>query len=165
MMLYNSMIKSHLMYCINTWCNGNKTMVQKLQQTANNFIRMVFKMDKRTSVIGVMQENKIMTIRQMAHLETACLMFKYFKNVLPPAFNHFFDCCKKPDSVGTSRLTRSHSSLFPNYSRINLTKQSLKYKGPLTWNHVPTSIKNCQTRKRFHRDLFNCIVSLQLFQD
>ena len=31
LLLYNSMIKSHLQYWIMTWCNGNKTMVKKLK--------------------------------------------------------------------------------------------------------------------------------------
>ena len=43
LLLYNSMIKCHLQYCIMTWCNGNKTMVKKLQSSDNKFIRLIFK--------------------------------------------------------------------------------------------------------------------------
>ena len=41
LLLYNSMVKSHLQYCILTWCNGNKTLLQTLQRAANKFIRPV----------------------------------------------------------------------------------------------------------------------------
>ena len=30
LLLYNSMMKSNLRYCIMTWCGGNKTMIKHL---------------------------------------------------------------------------------------------------------------------------------------
>ena len=55
-LLYNSMINSHLQYCIMTWCNGNKTMVKKLQSSVNKCIRLIFKLNYRNSVKTLMQQ-------------------------------------------------------------------------------------------------------------
>ena len=38
LLLYNSLIISHIRYGIGTWYNGNKTTVQKIQKIVNKFI-------------------------------------------------------------------------------------------------------------------------------
>ena len=58
-LLYNILIKSHLQYCIlylNIWCNGNKTIVKKLQSTANNFSRLIFGIGQKDNVKSLMKE-------------------------------------------------------------------------------------------------------------
>ena len=45
--LYHTMIMSHILYCITIWCHDNKTIVQKLQRSVNNFIRIIFNLIPR----------------------------------------------------------------------------------------------------------------------
>ena len=70
LLLYNSMIKSNLQHCIMTWCNGNKTMVKKLQSSVNKFIKLMFKLIYRDSVKTLTQQYDILTIYQLQELET-----------------------------------------------------------------------------------------------
>ena len=86
LLLYNSMIKSHLQYCIVTRCNGNKTMVKKLQSSVNKFIRLIFKLNHRESVKTLMEQYGILTIHQLEELETASFMYKYLHDDLPITF-------------------------------------------------------------------------------
>ena len=72
--LYNSLIKSHIQYCILIWCNGNNTMVQRLQSAANKFVRFIFKLNLRESVKDSLLQLDILTINQLAELETANFM-------------------------------------------------------------------------------------------
>ena len=127
--LYNSLIKSHIQYCILIWCNGNKTMVQRLQSAANKFVRLIFKLDLRESVKDLMQQLGILTINQLAELETANFMYKYLYNKLPIVFNGLLD---KNTISEKTHGTRCQSKLFPLFRRIELTKQSMKYRGPRT---------------------------------
>lgn len=155
-MLYHSMIQSHIFYCITTWCNGNKTALLRLQRMANKFIRMVYNLECRASVKEIMKSNELLTIEQLAHLETACFMSRYENNTLPLAFSNFFDenLMKSDTAPGIApyRQTRSHSKFYPTYCRINITKQSMKYKGVLIWNSVPSNLKKiksyCVFRKK-----------------
>ena len=39
LLLYHTLIESHLRYCMANWCFGNKTLVMKLQAKCNKFIR------------------------------------------------------------------------------------------------------------------------------
>ena len=95
--LYNSLIKSHIQYCILIWCNGNKTMVQRLQSATNKFVRLIFKVDLRESVKDSMQQLGSLTINQLAELETANFMYKYLHNKLSIVFKT--DCQIKTQSV------------------------------------------------------------------
>ena len=47
LLLYNSMRKSHLQYCIMTWCNEKKTTIKHLQTVVNKFIRLIFGLNGR----------------------------------------------------------------------------------------------------------------------
>ena len=51
-------------------------MVQRLQSAANKFVRLIFKLDLRESVKDSMQQLGILTINQLAELETADFMNK-----------------------------------------------------------------------------------------
>ena len=44
LLLYHSLINSHLQYCISNWCFGNSTLITKLQQICNKFLRMIFEL-------------------------------------------------------------------------------------------------------------------------
>ena len=161
-MLYYSMIQSHLSYCITTWCNGNKSTLLKLQRVANKFIRLIYNLDYRASVKEVMQMNGLLTINQLTELETACFMFSYQKKTLPNVFSNLLENNlsrpKKNETVGSYR-TRSGSLFFPSFCRINLTKQSMKYKGPLIWSRIPSNIKLIKSVRIFRNELKKALLN------
>ena len=150
MMLYNSLIKRYLTYCISSWCFGNTTMIHKLQCSVNKFIRLIFNLNYRTSITYTMKENEILSIEKLFKFETANFMYRHFNNLLPSVFGHTLDQSILKNST---RKTRNGSNVFPKYCRLNLTKQSFKYKGSLMWNKIPDSIKNITPIKGFHRAL------------
>jgi len=102
-----SMIQSHFLYCISTWCNGNRITLLKLQRMANKFIRMIHNLDYRASVKEVMHSNGLLTI------ETACFMFRYQNNCLPSAFSDLL----KQNNLCTENIQtrRSKSKNFPKF--------------------------------------------------
>ena len=61
LVLCNSLIISHIRYCITTWHIGNKNTVSKIQQIAK-FIQLTFGLHHRTNVTDILQNNNIMTI-------------------------------------------------------------------------------------------------------
>ena len=63
--LYHSFFSSHLQYCITNWCYSNKTLVNKLQQLCNKFIRMTFGLRRNYNVTDIMSKSEILNINQM----------------------------------------------------------------------------------------------------
>ena len=62
LVLYNSLIISHIKYCITTWHIGNKTTASKIQRIANKFIRLTFGLHHRANVTDILRNNNIMAI-------------------------------------------------------------------------------------------------------
>ena len=42
LILYHSLINSHLQYCISNWCYGNVTITKKLEKTTNKIVPKIF---------------------------------------------------------------------------------------------------------------------------
>ena len=79
-------------------------------------------------------------------------MYKYLHDNLPVTESLFLDDNQLACGLcGTSRQTRSQSNLglFPRFCRIELTKQSLKYRGLLTWNSIPITIRQNKSHNSF----------------
>ena len=103
---------------------------------------MIYDINYCASVDDAMKSNKHMTVEQLANLEIACFMHKYETENLPFAFCNVFD-----------QNCTNIAKYFPSYSRINITKQSIKYKGPLISNRVPSDIKELKYYKKFRNNL------------
>ena len=81
LLIYNSLIKSHLQYCILTWCKGNKITVKKLQSTANNFIGLILGIRHIDSVKSLLKVQNILSIYQLMEREIVNFMYKHCKNI------------------------------------------------------------------------------------
>ena len=80
-------------------------------------------------------------------------MYKYLHGDLPETFKNLLDDNYLDGS--NSRQTRSQSKFFPRFLRIELTKQSLKYRGPLTWNYIPIIIRKVKLYNSFKKEIKN----------
>ena len=69
LLLYHTLVKSHILYCITSWCFGNETMINKLQCAVNKLMRSIFNVGKRQTMSYVMKDNNLLTIRQIKDLE------------------------------------------------------------------------------------------------
>ena len=94
-----------------------------------------------------MKENEILSIERLFKFETANFIYRHFNNLLPNVFGHILH---QSILKSNTKQTRNGSNVFLKYCRLNLTKQSFKYKGPLMWNKIPDSIKNITPIKGFH---------------
>ena len=67
--IYYSLMQSRTQYCCETWGawepRGNKVLLQRLQAVCNKFFRLIYNLDSRESVRGLMRENKIMNVNQL----------------------------------------------------------------------------------------------------
>ena len=145
------MIVSHIRFRITTWSNGNKTTSLKSQRIANKFIRIIHRIHFKGSVKNALCINGLITVEQIQQRETACLMFKHSKNLLPHSFSHFFS--NNLVDINNKIKTRSNSAYFPSFCRLTVTQQCLKYRGPVVWNKIPLKIRELKTYKKFQNQL------------
>ena len=136
LLLYHTLIKSHILYCITSWCFGNETMINKLQCPVNKLMRSIFNVGKRQTVSYVMKDNSLLTIRQIRDIEIATFVYKFMNKLLPLPFDHSFKTAFK-----ITKNTRLQSSLYPSFCRVHIIKQAMRYKGPLIWNDISFNLR------------------------
>ena len=125
LLLYHSLINSHLQYCISNWCFGNSTLITKLQQICNKFLRMIFELPYCSNINDIMKQCNILKINQLYKLETASLMFKLIQGGnKSPAFscNLHLNPCKYN--------TRNKAQYITHHCKTTVAKQSFSYQGP-----------------------------------
>ena len=98
-----------------------------------------------------MQKHSIFSINQLEELEMASFRYKYLHSELPEIFQNLLDDNYLDGS--NTRQTRWQSKLFPRCSRIELTKQSLKYRGPLTWNTILITIRKIKSYNSSEKEI------------
>ena len=96
---------------------------------------------------NVFQQHNLLTIQQSKQLEIAKFMHKYFNKSLPPAFSYIFDSNFLSDK--STLCTQSKSKLCPQYCRIKLTQQTLKFRGPMLWNKLLVALKDIKSLPKF----------------
>ena len=75
LLLYYTLVKSHILYCITSWCFGNEIMINKLQCAVNKLMRSIFNVGKRQTVSYVMKDNNLLIIRQIRDLKIATFVY------------------------------------------------------------------------------------------
>ena len=143
--LYHSLINSYVQYCVISWCHGNASMIQKLQKVSTKAINLINTKKQKNS--NVFQQHNLLTIQQSKQLEIAKFMHKYFNKSLPPAFSNIFDSNFLSEKA--TLRTRSKSKLCPQYCKIKLTQQTLKFRGPMLWNKLPVALKDIKSLPKF----------------
>ena len=141
--MYNSLLSSHLRYCITSWCFGNRTTINQLQRICNKFIRAMYGIKRRGCVKNVMIKNELLNIQQQLYeSKIAILMYKFQKRVLPIPIQQLF-------SLNNVKLKLEVIvKLFLCVLRT-VCQQSIKFIEPKIWNTLPQEIKNGSTLVSF----------------
>ena len=142
--LYHSLINSYVQYCAISWCHGNVSMIQKLQKISTKAINLINTKKQKNS--NVFQQHNLLTIQQSKRLEIAKFMHKFNKSLLP-AFSNISDFYFLSENA--TLRTRSKSKLCPQYCRIKLTQQTLKFRGLMLWNKLPVALRDIKSLPMF----------------
>ena len=133
--LYHSMIAGHVRRDIATWCHGNTSLKNTIENICQRFLKMTLPHANSNNIHDMMAINQIMTVDQILFYEIAIIMFKIHNDIFPECFKSFF--------VPTMHqmTTRSRRCFSFDKPRIQLTKQALNYKGTIIWNNLPNDVK------------------------
>ena len=152
--IYHSLVLGKIRYCISTWCFGNKTVLDSLQRSCNNFIRMVFGLRWRDSIRNIVTTHKIPTIRHLLIKELACIMYKYHDNTLPESLRSLFP------KVTHIMKTRSSNAVARNSFTTTLSQQTITYRATKLWSKIPNEIKHIR-----NIDLFSTEHAIRPFDE
>ena len=122
--LYHSLMGSHLQYCISSWYSGNTTITNKLQKLCDKFITLACGRNCNSDITDIRQNYEIPTIDQLLFKDIALFMFKQNKNKNPSVFRKIFV------TNHSQYNTRNNSKIIPKFCSTNVCQQSISHRGP-----------------------------------
>ena len=90
LVIYHSLMLSHIRYCITNWFHGNLAVVSQLQNICNKFIRLSFGLASEDDILPFMRRHNLLTIKDIFKHDVAVIMYKYHQGALPSAFDDMF---------------------------------------------------------------------------
>ena len=157
--VYQTIIQPHIDYGISIWGGSPTSYILPIQRLQNRSVRAITRsFDWKTSVSGLLNNLKIMNLRQRYNYFISTLMYKCLNGKSPSYLANLF---KSVSSIH-NRDTRqsSNNSLYLPKPNVESFRRSLKYAGANLWNNLPQTVRNVSSLELFkatykNRILFN----------
>ena len=148
MLLYHGLAGSKLRYGLICWATAQKSLLNKIEVAQNKIItHMTF--SKRCSRMWPLYcQIKVLPLKILIQIEYGKTMYKFLHNLLPAAFNGYFN---KPCHQHNTRFSSTNFEI----SRMSTAIDSalLKNIGPRFWAEIPLVIKDSPSLKVFIKSL------------
>ena len=155
LVLYNSLVLSHINYCNIAWGNCSITKINSLFLLQKRAIRTITNSNYLTHTEPLFDRLKTLKIQDIHSLQTGVFMYKFTNNQLPELFNNFFDLNSNIHTYPTRHSTDFHLE----NPRTILAQKSIKHHGPDVWNTLPYNIKRCCSLGIFKASLKEYLIS------
>ena len=145
LMLYFTMIYPYLSYCNSVWGSTYSTCLHPLYLLQKRIVRIITNSPFLAHTKPLFQRLKILTIYNINHFQTSCLIYDYHHGNLPQYLQYLF----QQNSSIHGHNTRSAMNLHIPSVRTTLSKFALRFHAPIVWNSLPQSIKAIPNKKAF----------------
>ena len=139
-LLYKSLIQSHIEYCLPVWGNALKSHMKPLEIIQRKAIRVVTNSKYNSHTDPLFQQVNALTVKDLYIIRCARIGMKITKN---RANDGLQSCFRVLNSE--NRSTRSGGGfgkkLFVPLPRIELTKRLPQFQIPVIWNAIPDKFK------------------------
>ena len=147
LMLYKSLVMPYFDYCDTLWDSCSCQLKQKLQILQNRALRIVNKVDKRTHISDLHNMSKILTLQQRRQYHAQVFMYKAINNLCPDYISSKFCYSSKIHQYPTR--SASSNSLYIPRANLNVGKNRISYRGAISWNTLPSEIREAPTLRLF----------------
>ena len=144
--LYYSLVEPYLNYCTIIFGNSYQSHLNSLEISQRKCIRTIYNTSFLAHTDPIFADLKILKFKDIYRLNLGVFVFKNKISFMELLSHHEYN-------------TRSNNSLNPSTQRLTLTqRQSVKYQASLTWNQIPTSIKNSNSLRQFRKKFKDHII-------
>jgi hypothetical protein len=144
-LIYNSLVKSHLEYLIEVWGCAAKTNLQILQSSQNKLIKCLFKYHRQTRSKLLYSKTKLFNLKQLYTFTTCMLIRKILTHKIHTQIT-FTKRTFRHKLRNTNKI-----KLFRH--RTGYGKKNILSEGAEMYNKLPKEIKECETEKLFKTKL------------
>ena len=141
--IMKTFIQSQFNYCPLIWMFHNRTLNNKINKLHEMALRIVYKNDNFTFQELLAIDNSI-TIHQRNLQSLATEMYKVKNNISPLPMQELFNA---QENIHDLRNKRSWQ--IPHARTVHYGTETIRYRGPKTWELVPPEIKESKSLREF----------------
>ena len=141
--LMKTFIQSQFNYCPLVWMFHNRTLNNKINKLHERALRIVYSNGELTFPELLDKDNSI-TIHQRNLQRLAIEMYKIKNNLSPLPMQELFTQNLNMHDLRNKRCWEMH-----NVRTVIYGTETIRYRGPKTWDLVPTKIKECKSLREF----------------
>ena len=145
---YNAYIQPHIDYGLSVWGYTYKTHLAPIERQQRRAVRIMNFKKRRDDASNLFKPDNILRLDESLKLSSAKLLWKAENSLLPPAVCSLYE-------------KRNNKSFHVPHRRINLTQQSVSYRGIQAWNRIPLGIRSAKTFNSFKVNYKKYLLSLK----
>ena len=143
--IMRTFITSQFNYCPLVWMFHNRTMNNKINRLHERALRIVYK-DKNLSFQELLDKDGAVSIHHRNLQKLATEMYKVKHKLVPGPILELFE-----EQQHIHDLRNKRQWQIPNIKTVSYGRESLRYRGPLTWELLPHEIKESESLDIFKR--------------
>lgn len=149
MLIYESLIHSHLSYLPMIYGWKNTDSIKSLQSAQNKALKIVFNLPIRYHTSDLFQYHaiNILPVRGLYKMQLLKYIFKSTRRLGNTSIRF------QQNVEISNRFTRQSQNLFVTRCRLELSKQRISFAGPKEFNNLPSTLKNIMPLSQFKRAL------------
>ena len=133
-LLLKSFIEAQFNYCPLIWMCHSRALNNKINKLHERALRVVYK-DKSLTFEQMLEKDGSFTIHQRNLQKLAIEMYKVKNGLSPDIMANLF----------TLKERGNGDFVIPQVKTVNRGIETIRYRGPLTWDMVPEDIKNSES--------------------
>ena len=141
--LAKAFIESQFNYCPLVWMFHSRTANKKINKLHERTLRIVYK-DKSLTYEQLLEKDNSFTIHERNLQKLAIEMYKVKHNLCPVPFRDIFQMKE-----------RGADFVVPKIKTVNRGEETIRYRGPITWELVPQDIREVESLALFKTKIKN----------
>ena len=146
-LLMRTFIQSQFNYCPLVWMFHNRTLNNKINRLHERALRLVYKNDKLCFKELLQLDNSV-TVHQRNLQRLAIEMYKVKNKTAPLPFQEIFE-----DQKYSREIRGGRSWEVPKVRTVAYGTESIRYRGPATWELIPEEIKKSESLTEFKKKI------------
>jgi hypothetical protein len=149
--LYYTFIYPYIVYCIEVWGMAANVHINSIVKLQKRICRIISGSPPRTPSAPLFVSLNILTVRKVYQYSVSTFMFKLDRFQLPTVVSNLFMRNCELHSIGTRQSKKLHVS----YGRLQVTTNTIKFKGVELWNHISSAldINTCTSLNVFKKSV------------